>query len=99
MLPSDFLECAEISDLPARDLRCLAECVGVQAVMRLWDKLGGRSVAFPRNYPHRLIAKWLRKRPGISVREAAFWLGVSERTISRVMNAVPAKKPEQMSLF
>ena len=100
MLPSDFIQETEISDLPSEQLSCLAEQIGVSNVMKLWDKLRGRSVAFPANWPNKLIAKWLKKQPDLNISDAAWQLGVSSRTISKIANKVPAKKNiEQPNLF
>jgi len=100
MLPSDFLEEADLPHLPSEGLRLLAERIGVAATLRLWDMLRGRSINFPASFPKAMIAKWLRKNYDVSIAEAAWKLGVSKRTVSRIMNAVPGRKPEQqLSLF
>jgi len=99
MLPSDLLEEADIPQLPGEGLRFLAERIGIAATLRLWDALRGRSISFPATFPKAMVAKWLRKNFNVTITEAAWKLGVSRRTVSRVMNAVPVRKSEQMSLF
>ena len=99
MLPTDFITETDISDLPSEPLRYLAGQIGVPNAVRLWDALRGRSITFPANFPRKLIAKWLRKQNKLSIANAAWKLGVSDRTISKIANEIPAKSVEQMSLF
>jgi len=99
MLPSDFIDCLDVQDLPSEPLRVLAGQIGVSNVVRLWDMLRGRSVSFPASFPHCVIAKWLRKQNKLNISEAAWKLGVSSRKISAVANEWTPKSTEQMSLF
>jgi len=100
MLPSDFIQEAEISDLPSDSLRFLASEIGIEKFVKLWDRLRGRSIAFPASYPKKIIEKWLRRQHNLNIKDASWRLGVSSRTISKIANKVPAKKNiEQPNLF
>jgi hypothetical protein len=102
MLPADFISEVDSCDLPSEPLRCLAAQIGIQSTMKVWDLLRGRNISFPMHYPKKLIAKWLRKQGKLSITEAAWKIGMSDRTISKIANAVPAaaeNKEGQLSLF
>jgi hypothetical protein len=101
MLPADFIAEVDSCDLPSEPLRCLAVQIGIEKTMHLWDLLRGKNIAFPMHYPKKLVARWLRKQKRLSITDAAWTIGMSDRTMSKIVNAVPVaeSKEGQLSLF
>ncbi|ACF12749.1 hypothetical protein Ctha_0278 [Chloroherpeton thalassium ATCC 35110] len=88
-----------LDDIPAGDMRFIAEHLGIAVALGLMKLMGGEKLYVPKKCFHRLYIR--QKFKGDNVKALARELGLSERTVQRYVKDlfITPKSLSQLEIF